>query len=108
MNEFTTRLEEMTLKDELFDYRLPETCVAWGSIMNNFTYNGTFHTQRNTIFDIKVEKWILENISKVYMNTDYHNADSGCYGDDDDYTSDIVMLYFSSKEDLMAFKLRWG
>lgn len=106
MNELNEHLEEMCLRGELFDYCLSEFSAML--LTNNYTYNGKYITQSNTIFDSKVEEWILENIGKVYINPDYHNSENGYYGDDDDYTSNIVILYFSSKEDLMAFILRWA
>ena len=104
MDGLTERLEEMYLKGELFDYCLPERFAM--NILFNFTYSGTgLHTQRNTIFNSRVEEWILENIDKVYIDADYHHAKDGRY---DNIPRSIVVLYFSSKEDLMAFKLRWA
>lgn len=102
MSGLTTRLEEMCLKGELFNYCLSKKVAM--NLLFNFVYNSTgIHTQYNTIFNRNIEKWILENIDKVYMNADYHNDEDGFY---DDMCS-IVVLYFSSREDLMAFKLRW-
>lgn len=100
ISEIHERLEILSTKGKLFDFVAPSHFYNIEDI--------------DVIFDTEVLEWINDNIATVFFNYDYQDfgiVNELCYDSFDDnkgyWHETIVMMYFQSEEDLMAFILRW-